>query len=185
MYASGQRPCWQEYRSIHPSRSFNRSIAALLTSVLFLFSLAACSDKQISEEDQIKYMVERAVTAAEKKELGALIDVLTESYSDKYNKTRKQAGKMLRLYFFRNKSIHLFTRIKSIEILDDTAQQTDDADKRAILQIYVGLAGRPVKGDSPLGLRADLLLFTMDLIKDDDDWLVEKSDWKRASQDDL
>lgn len=160
-------------------------LAVWLTSIFFALSLCSCSDKTISEEDQIKAVINKAVTAAENKELGVLIDLMAEGYSDKYNSDRKQAGKMLRLYFFRNKSIHLITKIKAIEILDETTQQTTGDDKRAILQIYIGLAGRPVKDESPINVRADLLLFTMDMVKDDGDWLVEKADWKRASPDDL
>ena len=184
MYASRQRPCWRECCLIYPGRSLIRSITVILASILFLFFLAACSDKKISEEDQIKAVVEKAIIAAEKKELGKLVDIMAENYSDQYNKDRKQAGKMLRLYFFRNKSIHLFTNIKSIQILDGEAQQNSDQ-KRAVLQMYVGIAGRPIKDKSALGVRADLLLFTMDMVKGGDDWLVEKADWKRASQSDL
>ena len=165
-------------------RRESRAVIASLISLFFVFSLSACSDKEISEEDQITALIERAVAAAENKELSKLVDIMAEGYSDKYNKDRKQAGKMLRLYFFRNKSIHLITKIKSIEILDDTAQQNSD-EKQAKLQMYIGLAGRPVKGNSPLGVRADLLLFTMYMIKNDDEWLVKKVDWKRASQSDL
>ena len=166
------------------STALSQLARGLMSSLLLIFSLTACSDKEISEEDQIKAVVEKAIIAAEKKELGKLVDIMAENYSDQYNKDRKQAGKLLRVYFFRNKSIHLFTSIKSIQILDDETQQNADQ-KRAVLQIYVGLAGRPIKDKSALGVRADLLLFTMDMVKDGDDWLVEKADWKRASQSDL
>lgn len=163
---------------------FKHLPSSFILLAVIIFPLTSCSDKEISEEDQIKAVVERAVTAAEKKELGKLIDIMSEEYSDKYNKDRRQAGKMLRLYFFRNKSVHLFTKIKSIEILDESAQQNPD-EKQAIMQIYVGVAGRPVKDGSPLGVKGDFLIFTMDMKKVDDEWLVKKAKWKRASQDDL
>lgn len=153
--------------------------------ILMLSSfLSGCSDNEITSEAKIKAVVESAVKTVEQKELGRLADVIAESYSDQYGNNRKNALKMLRLYFLRNRSIYLFTQIKSIDLLGDE-QQKDLEQSSAQIKVYVGMAGTPISNGIPVGVRANLFLFDLKMVEEDSEWLVQQAAWKRVSREDI
>lgn len=156
------------------------SILALMLSSF----LSGCSDNEITPEAKIKAVVEEAVKAVEQKQLGRLADLIAESYSDQYGNDRKNALKLLRLYFLRNRSIYLFTQIKSIELLDGEQQQELEQNK-AELKVYVGMAGTPISNGIPVGMRANIFLFDLKMIEEDSEWLVQQAAWKRVSHEDI
>ncbi len=153
--------------------------------VLMLSSfLSGCSDNEITPEAKIKTVVENAVQAVEQKQLGRLADLIAESYSDQYGNNRKNALKMLRLYFLRNRSIYLFTQIKSIELLDAELQEELEQNN-AQLKVYVGMAGTPISNGIPVGVRANIFLFDLRMVEEDSEWLVQQASWKRVSHEDI
>ncbi len=165
------------------------SVVFKLLSVSFLALmlsgfLSGCSDNEITPEAKIKAVVEEAVKAVEQKQLGRLADLIAESYSDQYGNDRKNALKLLRLYFLRNRSIYLFTQIKSIELLDGEQQQELEQNK-AELKVYVGMAGTPISNGIPVGVRANIFLFDLKMIEEDSEWLVQQAAWKRVSHEDI
>jgi len=146
----------------------------LLVGVTFLFQ--ACSENTVSPEDEIRQFVESGVSAAENRSLDDLSSLMHDSYLDQKGYNKKQLGSLLRAYFFRHKNIHLFTRIKTIELL---------AENQATVKLYVAMAGSVISDvDAIISLRARIYQFELRLIKDND-WLLQHATWSPSSIVDL
>jgi hypothetical protein len=72
---------------------------------------------------------------------------------------------MFRLYFMRMNSIELLTSIDDIRVFGDSAAELD---------MTVGMAAT---NDGVLGFSADAYNFEMELILDDDEWLLISGRW--------
>ncbi len=142
---------------------------ALLTLMLLL--VQACSDDG-SPEDQIGSLIDSAVQAAEDRSLDDLSDLMHSDFIDQRGNNRQQLSKLLRLYFFRHKNIHLFTRIDSIEML--SANQ-------ASVSLHVAMAGTVISDVNALSsLSARIYRFELQLVKQGD-WLLRHATWEPAS----
>jgi hypothetical protein len=148
-------------------KSFYRTV--LLTLILLL--VQACSDDG-SVEDQIRHLIDNAVQAAEDRSVDGLNELMHADFIDQKGNNRKQLSKLLRVYFFRHKNIHLFTRVDSIEMLSDN--QTS-------VSLHVAMAGTVISDVSALSsLSARIYRFELQLIKQDD-WLLRHASWEPAS----
>ena len=146
--------------------------------LIFFITLAlhACSEKK-SPEDQVRQFVASAVTAAESREALVIRQLISENYMDDGRRDRRALTALAMGYFLRHKSIHLFTQISEIKF--PTSNQ-------ASVKLYAAMAGRPVSGAQALiDIRADLYLFDLMLIRDGDDWLLQKLYWQRAGIEDI
>ena len=131
-----------------------------------LVLLAACGGgPEGSPEDAIRAWVARGEQAAEEKDRGELLDMISEDYADGRGNTRDEIGDLLRIYFFRQHTIALLTSIDDIVMSGDTA---------AIVNVTVGMAGT---NGGALGLSADAYNFEFELQKDDEDWLLIGARW--------
>jgi hypothetical protein len=138
---------------------------------LILLLAQACSDDG-SPEAQIRDWVDHAVQAAEDRSADGLNDLLHHDFIDQHGNNRQQLARVLRAYFFRHQSIHLFTRIDSIEML--SANQ-------ASVSLHVAMAGTVISDISALSsLSARIYRFELQLVKQDD-WLVRHASWEPAS----
>ena len=147
-------------------KSFYRT--ALLTLILLL--VQACSDEDSA--DQIRHLIDSAVQAAEDRSPDGLSELLHSDFNDQQGNNRQQLAKLLRLYFFRHKNIHLFTRMDSIEML--SANQ-------ASVSLHVAMAGTVISDVNALSsLSARIYRFELQLVKQDD-WLLRHASWKPAS----
>ena len=148
-----------------------KSCYRIVLVTLILLLAQACSDDD-STEDQIRHLIENAVQAAEDRRLDGLSDLMHSDFIDQRGNNRQQLAKLLRVYFFRHKSIHLFTRIDSIEML--TANQ-------ASVSLHVAMAGTVISDVNALSsLSARIYRFELQLIKQDD-WLLRHASWEPAS----
>jgi len=103
----------------------------------------ACSDSARSPEDEIRQFIEAGVEAGENRSADDLSELIHPDYSDQNGYNRKQLGKLLRVYFFRHKSIHLFTRIDEIELLTDN---------EASVRLHVAMAGTVISDVNALSI---------------------------------
>ena len=148
-----------------------KSCYRIVLVTLILLLAQACSDDD-STEDQIRHLIENAVQAAEDRRLDGLSDLMHSDFIDQRGNNRQQLAKLLRVYFFRHKSIHLFTRIDSIEML--TANQ-------ASVSLHIAMAGTVISDVNALSsLSARIYRFELQLIKQDD-WLLRHASWEPAS----
>ena len=145
-------------------------LVALLTVML---SVAACSSEQDSPEVQVRALLEQGEAAAEKRETGILRRMISEKYSDSQGQDKKAVEGLLRYYFLRNESIHLFMHIRQITIpRPDVAQAI----------VMVAMAAQPIADVEQIErLRADLHRFDLSLAREENgEWKVTRAEWRRA-----
>jgi hypothetical protein len=145
-----------------------------ILSIAFL--LHACSDDELSKEDEIKQYIESGIEAAEDRSTSDLAELIDENYLDEKSINKAQLTKLLRLYFFRHKNIYLFTKIDEIDFL---------AENEALVTLHIAMAGSVISDQSVLSsLRAKIYKFELELIKQDK-WLLQRAKWQNASMGDL
>lgn len=142
------------------------SAVALIT----LNSLSACGDVTLAPEQQLRAWVEQGQIAAESKQRGRLLDMVSPAYVDARGYDRDDIGSLLRAYFLRQNSISLMTSIKDVRVFADSAAEID---------MTIGLAGR---NDSALGFSATAYHFAFELQREDDDWLLISAQWGRLGE---
>ena len=139
--------------------------------------LVSCSPAEDSPETQIRTLLERGETAAEKKQTGELRQMISEKYSDSQGQDKRAIEAVLRYYFLRNESIHLFVRIQSIAFPQPAQAQ---------VIALVAMAGQPIAGAEELErLRADLHRFEITLTSVNKEWKVIRAEWRRAEPGDF
>jgi len=136
-----------------------------IASVLCLVVLGACGAPEGSSQEQLRQWVNRGQAAAEDKQRGDLVDMISPSYVDSRDNERSDIEIMLRAYFFRQNSISLLTSIEEIRVFGDSAAEID---------LTVGMAG---SNDGVLGFSADAYRFQLELERDDEDWLLISARW--------
>jgi hypothetical protein len=154
----------------------NRSCFQCWPSLIFLLSVAsftgACSSERDSPEAQVRALLTQGEAAAEKKESAVLRQMISGKYSDSQGQDKKAVDALLRYYFLRNQSIHLFTRIRQIGFPQTDLAQAD---------VMVAMAGQPISDAEELErLRADLHRFEITLARENGEWKVIRAEWRRA-----
>jgi len=145
--------------------------------LLFAFLLSGCGQDASSAEEKIKEDLAKLEQAAEERDLGPLKKAILDEYSDNEGFDKKSIIQFIQLRFIRQQSIHLLTRIKSVEVL---------AADNAIADVLVAMAGRPLDDVGTLmGMSADLFRFEVELKEQNDNWKVAKANWRRATPDEF
>jgi hypothetical protein len=140
--------------------------------LLPLLLLQACSGDGDTPELQIQRFIDSAVQAAEARSVDGLDELLHRDFIDQQGNNRQQLGQLLRVYFFRHRNIHLFTRIDDIEIL---------ADNQASVSLLVAMAGSVISDVGALAsLRARLYRFELQMVREDD-WVLRHASWAPAN----
>jgi hypothetical protein len=129
--------------------------------------LAACSDRT-SPEQQVRAVIESMEAAAEARDVGDLLEHISANYRDAQGQDRAEASRYARGYFFANQSVHLLTRIESLEF---------PAPDEARVKLQVGMAGRAGEPGTA-SLTADLYDFDLALIREGGEWKVSYADWR-------
>ena len=131
-----------------------------------LAALTACSDAA-SPEQQVRAVIDSMEVAAEARDVGDLMQHLSDNYRDAQGQDRQQAALYARGYFISNQSVHLLTRVESLEF---------PAPDEARVKLQVGMAGRGGETGQG-GLSADLHDFDLVLVREGDEWKVSYADW--------
>ncbi|HKU12825.1 MAG TPA: hypothetical protein VJQ52_00440 [Steroidobacteraceae bacterium] len=129
--------------------------------------LAGCAD-DASPEQQVRAVIDSLEQAAEERDVGDLLEHVSASYRDAQGQDRAEASRYARGYFLANQSVHLLTRIQSLEF---------PSPDEARVKVQVGMAGRG--GDPGAStLSADLYDFDVALVREDGEWKVTYADWR-------
>lgn len=136
-----------------------------LLTALIATALASCGAAPGNSEQQLRAWVERGHEAAEDKDRGALVDMISPIYSDARGNSRDDIENLFRFYFLRAKKVGLLVSIDDIDVFDDTAAQV-------MLTVAMGATT-----DSVLGFNADAYEFELDLEKAGDEWLLVSGRW--------
>jgi hypothetical protein len=131
-----------------------------------LVLLAGCSD-DASPEEQVRTVIDSMELAAEARDVGDLLEHVSAAYRSADGQDRAETARYVRGYFVANQSIHLLTRIESLEF---------PAPDEARLKLQVGMAGRD--GQGAANLNADLYDFDVVLVREDGEWKVSYADWR-------
>jgi hypothetical protein len=136
----------------------------MAAGLLFLLA-SACGGPDESPEDAIRAWVRDGHHAAEAKDRGALLDMISPAYADARGNSRDDIGNMMRFYFLRQNQVVLISRVDEVEVFGDSA---------ANLVLQVGMAG---SNDNVLGFSADAYRFEMELERDGSDWMLIAARW--------
>jgi hypothetical protein len=122
-----------------------------------------------SPEQQVRAVIESMELAAEERDVGDLLEHISVSYRDAQGQDRTEASRYARGYFVANQSVHLLTRIESLEF---------PSPDEARVKLQVGMAGRPGEQGGAGSLTADLYNFDVVLVREDGEWKVSYADWR-------
>jgi hypothetical protein len=120
-----------------------------------------------SPEQQVRAVIDSMELAAEARDVGDLLEHLSVAYRSADGQDRAETSRYIRGYFVANQSIHLLTRIESLEF---------PAPDEARLKLQVGMAGKA--GQGAANLNADLYDFDVVLVREDGEWKVSYADWR-------
>lgn len=129
--------------------------------------LAGCADEG-SPEQQVRGVIGKMELAAEERDVGDLMEHVSASYRDAQGQDRTEVSRYVRGYFIANQSVHLLTRIESLEF---------PAPDEARVKLQVGMAGREGEAGAS-SFTADVQNFEVALVREDGEWKVSYADWR-------
>jgi hypothetical protein len=151
-------------------------VTTLAFALSFTLLLNACSNEKLSREDEIELTISAAIEAAEDRSASDFSELVDEKYLDEKALNKTQLVKLVRLYFFRHKSIYLFSKLGEIDF---------PAENEALVTLHVAMAGSAISEITALSsLRASMHRFDLELIKHDK-WLLRSATWHPASIGDM
>ena len=144
-----------------------------MPAILPAFLLVACGPSAAPEE-AIRLWLAEAQSAAEGRDHGRLMDMVSPAYADTRGNDRDDIDRMLRLMFLRSQNILLVSKIDELALLGDPVEAS-----AATVSLTVGMAG----SDSGIrGLSADAYRFELELEKYDDGWQLIGARWGEVGQ---
>ncbi len=132
---------------------------------LFLAGLAACGGPSGTVEEEIRAWIDRGHEAAESKDRGELVEMISPNYADARGNSRDDIENLFRFYFLRSNKVALLVNVDGIDVFDDTAAE---------VTLTVGMGATT---DGPLGFNADAYHFALELENDGADWLLVSGRW--------
>jgi hypothetical protein len=140
-------------------------LMALLTLLL-----VACGPEQ-TPEAQVRSVIAAGEAAAEARDLSALMELVAADFRDEQVGGREELQQYLRGYLITHQSIHLLTRVDSVDLpYRDMAK----------VSLTVGTLGRDSAAASALELAADVYDVQLELQLDGGDWRVTRASWRPA-----
>jgi hypothetical protein len=140
----------------------------LVLTTLGLACLSGCGDSA-SPEAQVRQTIAAMEEAAEARDVGDLMEHLSPQFRDSYSRDGKELSQYLRGYFIANQSIHLLTRIESIEF------PTQD---EARAKVAVGMVGREAAESDSWNLAAEVHDFDVTFMREAGEWKVSYAKWR-------
>ena len=127
--------------------------------------LAACGGPSTGPEQLLRQWVDDAEAAAEQKDRRGLLDMVSENYIDARGNDHAAIDRVLRVYFLRQNTVNLATKIDQVKVSGETA---------ADIMVTVGMAATNDRG---LGLSADAYKSHFELENNGDGWLLIGARW--------
>ncbi len=149
-----------------------------LAYLLFFILLFACSsDPELSKHQILINSIIEIENRFEARKLGEIVEYVSEDYSDENGRKIKDVKRVIQLQLMRHKKLFIISKIGDIE------WQGDD---KAIVQITAAMTGQDVKDIGILPkIRADMVKFTVEFIKQDDIFIVQAATWTWAEPSDF
>lgn len=117
-------------------------------------------------ESQVRSLIDAGEAAAEARDLSALMNLVSEHYTDEEGRDRVELQQYVRIWLMANQSIQLVTRVESIEFpYRDMAR----------VELTVGSLARESGEDALLDVDGDLQRLSLELELDDGDWKLTRA----------
>lgn len=130
--------------------------------------LSACGPST-APEAAIRQWLEDAQAAAEARDRGRLMDMVSPAYADARGNDRDDIDRLLRLVFLRSRNIVLVSKVDELKLAGDPAGAS-----AAAVSLTVGMAGSE---SGILGLGADAYRFELEIEKQEDVWQLIGARW--------
>lgn len=151
-----------------PELRLLRLSALLLGAIL----LAGCGEPEPPEK-RVRQFVDTFETLAEAREWTEMVELIDGDYQDPRGNDKLKAAGILRAFFLRNKSVHIFTRIDEISF---------PAPDLAVVTVYVALARQPITQEAAANIpRTNMHKLTLELSENGDSYTVLSSEWNAAA----
>lgn len=144
----------------------------LWTSILGLLAaigVSSCGDPQ-SPDAHIRETIAALETAAEERDVGGLMEHVSDQFRDSYGRDSQALATYVRGYFIANQAIHLLTRIESVEF---------PTQEEARAKVTVAMVGREAAEANAWNLAAEVRDFEVTLMREDGAWKVTHAKWAR------
>lgn len=139
-------------------------VAALL---IVTAALPGCGREE-SPETRVRAIIAAGEAAAEERDLAGILEHVSPAFRDGNGGGRDELKQYLRGYFVMHQSVHLLTRVESVEFpYRDYAR----------VQLRVGMLGRETADATTLDLAADIKEIVLELALEDDEWKVVRAAW--------
>lgn len=118
----------------------------------------------------MRALIARGEEAAEARDVAAVMELVSERYSDEAGRNREALRNFVRGFFIVNQKVHLLTRIESIEFPEDGL---------ARVRLVVGMLG--TRGDEEdWSFAAELHELDIELVREDREWRVLHAQRRRG-----
>jgi hypothetical protein len=138
-------------------------------STLLLTGLVGCGDSS-SPEAQVRATIAAIEEAAEARDIRDVMEHVSDQFRDGYGRDGKELSGYVRGYFIANQSIHLLSRIESIEF---------PTQEEARAKVTVGMVGREAADSNAWNLAAEIHDFDVTLMLENGEWKVTHAKWGR------
>jgi len=144
----------------------------LIINLLAVTCLAACgSSENISPEQEVKITLKQIEAGVEARSLSQVMEKVSENYQDHYDNNKRAVARLMQFQIMRNQNINVFTLIKSINIVGNTAS----------VELSAAMASKEVDLSIESNrLRADAYRFSVSLAKEEGLWLIQSASWERG-----
>jgi hypothetical protein len=141
----------------------------ILAATLTLALLGGCAEDD-DPEQRVRAFIDQVAASAEARAWSDFNAYLAVDYSDNRGLTRREALGVVTRYLLAHRSIHVFQRVRQIEVRDP---------RHARALVLAALAGSPVAGPDDLArLDADLYRFEIELADEGDGFRVTSATWQ-------
>jgi hypothetical protein len=132
---------------------------------------AACGPRE-TPEARVRATIAQGEQAAEERELSGLMDLVSPAYRDEQGNGSEELRQYLRGYLVTHQSIHLLTRVESVEFpYRDMAK----------VSLTLGMLGRGAASATTFDATADVYDVELELQLEEGDWRVIRARWRPAS----
>ena len=139
--------------------------AATLIVCLFVLQLCACS-QPASPEQQVRDVIAAGEQAAEKRDLGGLMELVSARYGDESGRDAESLEQYVRGYLMLHPSIHLLTRVEAIDFpYEDMAR----------VRVTVGSLGHGAAEGASFDVAAEVEQLEIELVREGEDWRVRRA----------
>jgi hypothetical protein len=136
-------------------------------------TLGGCGDEG-TPETRVKAVIAAGEAAAEARELAGILDLVSDDFRDDRGGGREELKQYLRGYLVTHTSVHLLTRIGSIEFpYRDYAR----------VQLTVGTLGREAAAATGFDVAGDVYDVALELQLEGDEWKVTRAAWRSTRRD--